>query len=589
MKINHLTVVENKQSLVETHLYESRKILIESMSGLNVQQRQVVSEFYNSMEPLVAELRLLEATLTPDQITQIFTGVEQGATASGKNRTLLGKGADAAKLPGKVAKAIDNKINELGRMVQNAGPVKNIDAKFEDLKKKISTDNPEVAKRIKSVSDWAKDNPGKASLAVGILTAAAAFAAGPAGGAAAGFFLRSANELLKGEKLSTAVGKSVKTAAYGAMAGWALEGIGDWLEGIRADVVPFDKAPGLAKVDVNLTHTMQMPGYTFKDTILGMYIPEEMVPEFQDLIAKATAGDVSAFREISRFGDTFDANEFLQGVNAANKVAQEVAQQNDAFLQGMTKFNDAFAALAQGSVTGKVDAKDVKVDGETVKDDSAKKEESVYFAKNKLSEGQVYMLFNKIEQHELLREAPEPKQDAEASPKQTQEKKPGFLSRMGKNLTTKVTSDKLNKAWKKAGSPTDSNKVAELLRSQGVEDEVITPVYKQMKLKVPPAPKQPTGGATQDGTAPTKGDKAQAGGTTGGKTPPTGKATQAKGYSYNDVKAHIAKLTAKDKRRLLTYISKMQPSKTPAPTKTKPATQSAGIKQGGYQTTGPKV
>jgi len=596
MKLNEVTIVESRQSLVEAQMYESRKILIESMSGLTTKQRKVVYEFYNGFEPLIAELRLMEATLSADQIQQIFGNVEQGATASGSNRTMVGKGVDAAKLPGKVVSAIDDKINELGRMVQNAGPIKNIDAKFEELKKKISTDNPEVAKRIKSVSDWAKANPGKASLAVGILTAAAAFAAGPAGGAAAGFFLRSANELLKGEKLSTAVGKSVKTAAYGAMAGWALEGIGDWLEGIRADVIPYDKAPGIAKVDVNLTHTLEMPGYSFKDTILGIFVPEDMVPELQALVEKAAAGDVDAFREISMFADSFDVNEYLDNVNAINAVAKEVAQQNDAFLQGMTKVNDAVAALAQGSIQGKFDSKDVKVEGEPVQDGESKKE-STEFYKSKLSEGQVYLVFNTLERIQILSEA-EAEQDAKPAPEgepEQKEKKPGFFSRMGKNLTTKITADKLNKAWKKAGSPTDSNELANFLRQQGVNDEVITPVYKQMKLKVPAAPKQTDPNAKQDNATKAKdGGASQTGGATGGKTSPTGQTggaggkKAAQGFSYNDVKAHIAKLTAKDKRRLLKYLGRSQPSSTTtkAPAK-KPATQPAGIKQGGYQTTGP--
>ena len=120
-------------------------------------------------------------------------------------------------------KKVDAKINELGKMAAEAGPIKNADAKFEELKKKIGSSDSKVAAGIKKVSDWAKANPGKASLAVGILTAVAAFAAGPAGGAAAGFLLRSTTGLLKGEKLSTAVGKSIKTAAYGALAGAAFQ------------------------------------------------------------------------------------------------------------------------------------------------------------------------------------------------------------------------------------------------------------------------------------------------------------------------------------------------------------------------------
>jgi len=37
-----------------------------------------------------------EAALTPDQIQDLFTEIEKGATAGGNNRTMLGKGKDAA-------------------------------------------------------------------------------------------------------------------------------------------------------------------------------------------------------------------------------------------------------------------------------------------------------------------------------------------------------------------------------------------------------------------------------------------------------------------------------------------------------------
>ena len=112
-------------------------------------------------------------------------------------------------------------------MAQNAGPIKNMDAKFDELKKKIGSKDSKIVDGVKKVSDWAKANPGKASLAVGILTTVAAFAGGPAGGAAAGLVLRATKDLLQGEKLSTAVGKSVKTAAYGALAGMAFRYISD--------------------------------------------------------------------------------------------------------------------------------------------------------------------------------------------------------------------------------------------------------------------------------------------------------------------------------------------------------------------------
>ena len=61
-------------------------------------------------------------------------------------------------------------------------------------------------------------------------------------------------------------------------------------------------------------------------------------------------------------------------------------------------------------------------------------------------------------------------------------------AKVGKNITTKVTADKMQQAWVKAGKPTDSDAVANILRQQGVDDKVLAPVYKTLGAKLPPAP-----------------------------------------------------------------------------------------------------
>ena len=74
-------------------------------------------------------------------------------------------------------------------------------------------------KQLTGLGTWAKENPGKTAAIIGVLTALAGIAGGPIGGAIAGQALKGAAELIKGEKVSTAVGKGVKTAAIGALAG----------------------------------------------------------------------------------------------------------------------------------------------------------------------------------------------------------------------------------------------------------------------------------------------------------------------------------------------------------------------------------
>ena len=62
-----------------------------------------------------------------------------------------------------------------------------------------------------------------------------------------------------------------------------------------------------------------------------------------------------------------------------------------------------------------------------------------------------------------------------------------------KQVTTKVTAEKLMTAWKKAGAPTDSDEVYNVIKGLGVADDVIKGTYDSMKIKTPS-----TAGATAD-------------------------------------------------------------------------------------------
>ena len=90
----------------------------------------------------------------------------------------------------------------------------------------------------------------------------------------------------------------------------------------------------------------------------------------------------------------------------------------------------------------------------------------------KLSEGQVYLVFNKIvtQNNYLLVEG------------RLVEGPMDWIKTKAKNLTTKVTADKLNSAWQKAGSPTDSEELKKFLTDQGVAAEVVDKVYTTLKL-----------------------------------------------------------------------------------------------------------
>jgi hypothetical protein len=210
------------ENLIENNNH--RQILRESCDGLTLEQRRIVEGIYNEFVPLI------EATLTADQIKQVFGELEKQAVAGGANRTAIGAGVDVAKKANEV-------INNVGKWLQNTAPVKMADEKFEKLKNDINKKFPDskLLDGISNLGIWMKENPGKSAAVIGVLTALASLAGGPVGGAIAGQVLRGAAELIKGEKLSTAVGKGIKTAALGYLSGKAFEVLGKFVGGMRAD------------------------------------------------------------------------------------------------------------------------------------------------------------------------------------------------------------------------------------------------------------------------------------------------------------------------------------------------------------------
>lgn len=573
------------------NLYELNKpnnrtaqILTESSyQTLTETQKIYLNRWEKELWPLLeAYTKLAEAQLTPDQINAIFQGAEERAMASGDNKTVAGKvggaAAAVAKLPIDIAKQVDAKINELGKMAQNAGPIKNADAKFEQLKKEISEKNSDskVVQGIQKISDWAKENPKKASLAVGILTAIAAFAGGPVGGAAAGLILRSTKELLQGEKLSSAVGKSIKTAAYGAIAGWALDGIGDWLEGLRFDAVPYEKAPGLTTLEVGFTKTFEVPGYSSVKELGSMIVPEDQVGEFTrllDAMKDATAGGgttsdpeaLNAFNDLWSFAKTFDKAEFIKDMNLTNEIAQEIAAENDVFLQTLTMANDAIAAAAQGSVQASGKQTPIKVGGKEVEPEQgeldlqgggAKTEESIDYETSYKYLLEQYIAEADPEQGELGLDNPNTMgakmkrglgKAASAiggAVKGAAGKAAAGVKQVGKDLGNKVTANKLMKKWKEMGEPTDAGTIAFILQDAGLTPDDIKAIGQDQKVELTPADAPADTDSSTDSATGTDGaTDANTASTSGGNNTAS---TTASAGERRATKDEIAKWVKKD-------------------------------------------
>jgi hypothetical protein len=201
-----------------------------------------------------------EAALTTDQIQQLFQQIEQGATAAGGNRTLIGQGKDAAS-------AVNRAWEDLKTKVQNSGPIKNVDAAYDAVVAKIEAGlgGPDNAlnKVIQKYRTFAKEHPIAQGLIYSALIAAAGISGAGLGGAAVLGLLKMTDKLLQGEKFSSAAYSGAKT---GAMA-YGASKIGDMIKGGNH---PAGSGPNTDNIQQGLSSDQ-----AFQDRILNKYPPDQ--------------------------------------------------------------------------------------------------------------------------------------------------------------------------------------------------------------------------------------------------------------------------------------------------------------------------
>ncbi len=582
---------------------KSQHILNEGWDTLNESQRLYLGKAERELWPLMEQLcKVFEADLTADQIQSIFKGAETHAMDSGSNKTALGKVGDAAKLPIKLMKAVDDKINELGRAAQKTGPVQHMDKKFEDLKKKIGSKDTKIVQGVKAVSDWAKANPGKASLAVAILTAAAAFATGPGGGAAVGFLLRGTKGMLKGEKLSAVAGGAAKMAAVGAIAGALGDAMGDaeaseMLPGVDTDqatkiaanmdgeeVTAAIKPDGVDGVDadggdaipelpsieefktdyikamvektnpnsdfsdemiqkmannVNIkgTYPDDIQGVNFSGNIVkgNIYLTPDEQAEFSAYLKSQPGSSMSKIMSSETNDWLSDNVEGAKGQFDAADAARaakdaEIAADNILPADTIEAMSDSDIQARMNEIQGTTDQVTGRaVDLENPKNELAREYRQLQRELNNremdnfsgatldptglIQESAALGLGARItkqeaykqELHKMLAEAPaagtqtagledpntmgaKAKRGLGAAGKWAKDKVAGGVAgvKQGmKDAGNKVTANKLNKAWKKAGSPMDTGAVVNILADAGLSNDDITAIGTSTKVDLP--------------------------------------------------------------------------------------------------------
>ena len=405
--------------------------------------------------------KIMEAQLTADQIKQLFANIEQGATDAGGNRTMIGKGKDAA---GAVSKAWE----DLKGKVYNSGPMNNFAAAYdkqaEKLKQATGGDQG-VFKYVQKYRDFAEKHPIIQGFVYSALIAAAGVTGAGLGGAAVLGLFKLTDQLLQGKDIRSAIYQGAKTGAlaYGASK------LGDLIRG--------DKAPGTGGGDA-------------ASAAAGNLGPREVAKGAFDIVKdKIQKGEVTDWNSYQQAVNSALEQAAVQGGKEASRMSQDIARKT------LDMYLNRYALDASGTFSGSGPEKIEKIitalGGQVDAEKMAMAHRAVAAMKGanesvELNEATIKILFSKVS----LEHSKRIDEGIMDTLKGVAGKAMDYAKTKGHNLTTKVTADKLNTAWEKAGKPTDSDKIAEILKSSGVPEDVMNAVFTKMKIPTTPAPTQ---------------------------------------------------------------------------------------------------
>jgi hypothetical protein len=515
------------------------------MKTTEFKQRTLITEQVTYILWESAGRKIIEAQLTPDQISKLFTNVEQGATAAGGNRTMVGKGKDAAG-------AVNKAWIELKSKVQDSAPVKNVDAMYDQAVEKLkkSTGGDEgVDKYVQKYRAFAKKHPMAQSFVYAALIAAAGISGAGAGGAAALGLFKLTDKLLQGEKFSSAAYSGAKTGAlaYGAAK------LADYVRGdtkvtTTQTTTSSSYGGGEAPTKADFSNKIAPGGQAsaIDSAVSNISNPLE--------IGSSAAFDKDAILDIAaKAGDEFDIKD---------KVMNYLIDQPQyATVGNPGTFTDQINSLIDAGLKGKGPFSVLmKTAGESINFNPIQIETIIEWCD--------------LTPAVMLTEGPMDaiKKGAAAAGgalKKGASAVGAKAKTVGKNMTTKVTADKLNKAWVKAGKPTDSDAIANILRQQGVDDKILAPVYKQMGAKLPAAPTATDAPKTNAAPQQSKPSTQQTPTAKQGTAAPGAKPAAAT-MDFKSIQQSVAKLTPGDAKALVTHIDSLSGKKTAAQPQTAP-------------------
>jgi hypothetical protein len=463
--------------------------------------------------------RIIEAQLTVDQINQLFKSAEQDATAAGGNRTMVGKGKDAAT-------AVNRAWEDLKTKVQNSGPIKSVDAAYDSAAEKLKQatgGDQGVMKYVEKYRAFAKANPVAQSLIYSALIAAAGISGAGLGGAAALGLFKLVDKLLQGEKFSSAAYAGAKTGAlaYGASKvadyfkgpkapeGGGSSGLMDITgsqasQAQRAMYQAIEADPSLAKnagalADIYYDKLADLNPNVDLDYLRSVADSAGMklaagVGDTATSAATNAAGDLArmapraamkaATDQATQMINSGQITDYNSALAASDKIANALTGQVSGQTQEMIRSYVRDQLVATGQNGGWVQSA-AQTAAQAASQNSGQLasqainnfESREFHTSYKLTDADLYFLFSATTQ---LNEG------IWDSIKGTAGKYAGkaadWAKTQGTNLTTKVTADKLKSAWLKAGSPTDSDQVYNVMTQAGVAPQILDTVYKTMDI-----------------------------------------------------------------------------------------------------------
>ena len=451
---------------------------------------------------------LNEAQLKPEQINQVFRSAEEQMSATGANRTVVGKVAD-------VGGSIASGLARVRDAISSTGPVSGFDVGFDTIQGKLLSaaggEAGAVGKALQKYKEIGAKYPVTQKVIYTGLIMLSGLSAAGAGGIAIVAGIKTLDGLLKGKKFSTAVMDSLPGAALS----WIMQHLpSNTVPEVRAAEPPAGVTP--ASVTPEYSDSPETPPFT----------PPSEVPAEPEVGSTTGGGEIAPEPDLTDYvvkpGDTLSgiAQKNSMSVDDIMKVNPQITNPNDladgehinlpaatgakTYAGGVGTASDTAGKVARGAYTpsryGIKEAAytltvlpyaklvDVNRTAQAIKENASWEYHPTYVH---LSHAGVRNVFeNTAGLHTYLIEAGFWKNVGSAIGKGAKavagglEKAGQFAGKVGRNVTNKVTADKLMMNWKVAGKPTDSSLLLKFLLNQGVSRQVISAVYKKMGIPV---------------------------------------------------------------------------------------------------------